>query len=1560
MNYAFHSHQVEPYQQEMAQSVQGICVRAAAIPILSTVTGKSAAAVDFGAAYWADNIRRPVQFAAAIDSLIQKGDWTFLELSPHPVLGGSISQCLASRGIKSTPLCSLRRNSDEIETMLETLGTLYVQGRRIDWERLYPNKGRCISLPSYCWEKKSYWIQRDADLTGSAESGVRESTPPRHSFAGRRMMSPLFRDIVYEFSLGSRCMEGLPDFRLDGRAVLPAGGLIAAILSAARESFPGRPFVLEDMQIYDPLVLPDEGELNLQLVIKTSGSGEAAFEVHRHKSGDAYCNEWTLSLSGGLAFPDGIKLLEHCPPLRPLYGKAQIDFGEKLSLDEIRAQFHHHGMDAGDVFSQINWIRRNGKESLCQISLTNDPDSSQHSDVFSPRLLEACFLSFTAHLSANALNRTDIPFRLVGLKRLTPVSRPETAVLCHSEIYSGTDSGQATVQGNATLYAADGSLCGILEGLRFQPFSPLTKPHSGEGSPGDLLMHVEWHPQRRLSSRVRRRPSDYLPTAKQIVERLEQELPGAVSPGADGLVDGAPDCFDRLSVGYIINGLRELGWSMDRGDSGQAEELREHLGIEVRHGRFFMRMLEILEQEGLLRRSGSVWGVARRPEKQNLQQQWAVALSAYPQLESELTLLRRCGSALASVLRGRRDPLELLFPAVAFGSAENLYESSQISQIPNHLICRIGAHLIEKLPCGRVLRVLEIGAGTGGTTSNLLPELPTHGIEYIFSDVSSLFLEKGRKKFRDYPFMRYQLLDIEKEPESQGFSPHQFDVILASNVVHATADLRKSLHHISRLLTERGLMLLVEGVRPTRWIDLIFGQLEGWWKFSDTDLRPGYPLMSADAWKRLLCELPFVEAETIPAMNGQAGRLFEQAVVVAKASPESSLVATIADIDSAKGTWLIFADQFGIGRCLSEQIRARGEACLLVYPADAFGHEEEGEMRINPSQPEEYRRIVDGIAEEAQFQLRAVVHLWSLEQETCGWMDSVESLEESITRSCSSALYTLQALAAAGMGGTRLWLVTRGAQSVGDEDPLRHPNQSPIWGVGRTAANEYPDFWGGLVDLDPSGEPTEMAAIMMDAILNPEPEDQFALRGGERFVPRLLPLPQRDVPTPTIGSEGSYLITGGLGDLGLETALWLAKQGARRLILMSRTPLPARSDWDRIPAETREFRKIAALRALEDAGAEILTASVDVTDEAQLRAFLDGIQRGPWRPVRGVVHTAAQFESRLMQYQDAESFRSGLRTKVVGAWLLHRLLAAESLDFFIGYSSLASFFGLVGLSSYAAANTFLDAMAQYRRSSGLPALSVNWGLWSGYGFVSKLVKQRAEEGLVERGVETLSPLSAFPALGMLVKNGVAQGSIAKMNWSKFRKALGAGRYMGLFSHMVALGDAGEEQPSRLIEMHRIRAICIPQLIASTPGAPRRRLMESSLVDILGQVLRMKEARIKRDKPFGDYGLDSLMARRIEEPLRNLRWASPFRQLWRGTTRRWPSWRSILRVNWDCLWMKIPVCQLAVRRPRPASQSRTTAVWRADQMMESIGQLSEMEALERLLQKPAGSKNEPGH
>jgi len=176
-------------------------------------------------------------------------------------------------------------------------------------------------------------------------------------------------------------------------------------------------------------------------------------------------------------------------------------------------------------------------------------------------------------------------------------------------------------------------------------------------------------------------------------------------------------------------------------------------------------------------------------------------------------------------------------------------------------------------------------------------------------------------------------------------------------------------------------------------------------------------------------------------------------------------------------------------------------------------------------------------------------------------------------------------------------------------------------------------------------------------------------------------------------SDGSYLITGGLGDLGLLVARWMVEQGARRLILLARAPLPPRCDWHEVKSGSRLAEQIGAIRELEAMGASVHHTSVDVADEAQLRSFLETYRREAWPPIRGVIHAAGVVENRTILEMDADALKAVLRPKVAGGWLLHRLLAEDPLEFFVLFSSATSLLGSPRLAHYAAANAFLDALA---------------------------------------------------------------------------------------------------------------------------------------------------------------------------------------------------------------------------------------------------------------------------
>ncbi|MEH1986979.1 beta-ketoacyl synthase N-terminal-like domain-containing protein [Nostoc sp.] len=335
--------------------------------------------------------------------------------------------------------------------------------------------------------------------------------------------------------------------------------------------------------------------------------------------------------------------------------------------------------------------------------------------------------------------------------------------------------------------------------------------------------------------------------------------------------------LESLSILYVVAAFREMGWNLQLGDRYSIPQLTK-LGVIEQHQKLALRLLEMLVEEGILQRIGNQWEVTRILELPTPEAQLHNLRSQYPQANAELTLLERCGSHLAQVLQGETRPLELLFPQGDLTALTQLYQDSPGAKLMNALVQKAISTAISTA----TVSILEIGAGTGGTTAYLLPHLPADRTEYVFTDLGTWFTSKAQEKFRDYPFIRYQSLDIEQDPQSQGFTNHQYDIIVAANVLHATEDLQQTLRHVRSLLAPGGLLVLLEGTSPRRWLDLVFGLTPGWWKFSDYELRPFYPLLAVTDWLELLSDCGFQEAVYLAPDCEAIGDSFQQVVILAQ------------------------------------------------------------------------------------------------------------------------------------------------------------------------------------------------------------------------------------------------------------------------------------------------------------------------------------------------------------------------------------------------------------------------------------------------------------------------------------------------------------------------------------------------------------------------------------------------------------------------------------------------------------------------------------------------------
>jgi acyl transferase domain-containing protein/acyl-CoA synthetase (AMP-forming)/AMP-acid ligase II/acyl carrier protein len=459
---------------------------------------------------------------------------------------------------------------------------------------------------------------------------------------------------------------------------------------------------------------------------------------------------------------------------------------------------------------------------------------------------------------------------------------------------------------------------------------------------------------------------------------------------------------------------------------------------------------------------------------------------------------------------------------------------------------------------------------------------------------------------------------------------------------------------------------------------------------------------------------------------------------------------------AAPPAWLLFSDHGPAGRELRERLVEAGEHCWTVSAGDDYRQFESHQWEIDPTQPEHFRRLLAETA--APGRLRGIVYLWSLDAAAPGQC-TVSSLERAQDLGCVSVLHLVQALAGQNQPQpSRLWLVTAGSQRVEADTGAVAIAQAPLWALGRVILFEHPELRCRMVDLSPAGAAAEIPALVRE-LRRDDGEDHVALRGGARYRARLArgispAQPQISISdsVPDFGSDGTYLVTGGLGGLGLTMARWMVEKGARHLALLARrSPSPEAT---------------ALIASLEKKGAAVRVFAADVISEEEVDRVLSEI-RSAMPPLRGIIHATAHLDDGLLRQLNRERFRSVMAPKLAGAWNLHVQTLADQLDFFVMFSSVASLLGSPGQANYAAANAFLDALAHYRASIGLPSLSVNWGPWAGVGGAA-----RADRGgrLAYLGFGSIAPEQGVAALGCLLREREPQVAVMPVNWRRVRKA----------------------------------------------------------------------------------------------------------------------------------------------------------------------------------------------
>ncbi|TVP47769.1 MAG: acyltransferase domain-containing protein [Gemmatimonadales bacterium] len=1391
VEHAFHSSHMDPFRHDLVNGLIGIEPRGALIPIHSTVRGRPAEPGDFDAAYWGRNLREPVRFASAITDLLRGGHTHFVEVGPHPVLCAMVSAC-ASGELGVVALPSMRRAQPGRATLLASVARLHVDGFPVDWSGLHPDGGRVIPLPRYPWQHRRYWFTpRRSEATAAGEP-IRTPSSGPVALPGRRLNSPV---PTYEMLVERDLLPFMNDHRLWGRPVLPAATTVEMVLRGVAAATGFRPEAISELFFHAPLVAGESPDSRVvQLLLHDAPGDVTRFTIHAspgHAPPAEGGGKWGL-LARGNVEPAGAAISWNPPPLDPEGVRQRCP--EEVDRDAWRAELEAKGVVPGERLPGIDRLWRGPDEALFRFApaFGDPPDAENEGTVSSIHGALQCCLGLSGSDGADSL-RIVAAIHGIRLRPLESGGGAGVPAWCHVRRRMDAESGEGEARVDVT--ACNEALEPIveLEGivLRTTDRSALhisARDGSPRRAPDNWFFDHRWEERALPRSPGPRRGEGRMPAPQAVASRAVGEQMAAPDASDAEALAG----LEGLARSYAQRAVRALG-----GDGGAAPP--EFL---PGHGRYFGRLTDLA--------GGLPYPDPGEDSDEELGRKAEALAVRCPEHAVAIQILRRCGEAIPKVLRGEADPLALLFGSSP--TVEELYRDAPYSRFQGARVAAIVAAAAEALLPGRRLRILEVGAGTGGTTTHILDRLPLDGAEYLFTDLSPALLRGSAERFRDRDFMQFRIADIEDAgvPELPG---GPFDVVVAANVLHATRSLRSTLANLRARSAPGGLLVLLETTAPRGWVDVVFGMTEGWWRFEDVDLRPDHPLLGAGSWVRLLEECGFVDPLAVSADADEEGVL-PQTILVA-AAPGGPEAPETGAHPSEAGVWALWTRGTALAEAVEWSLAGKGERCVRVGREDAWP--------------------LEGVS------LRGAIDLRAAEEEGGGFTGA--ELSGVISEACLAPVSAVRTLADRGHTSTPFWLVTRGGEPTAAMDGASVSLlQAPLWGMGRSLAFQYPGAWGGLVDLDPDATTAQAALDLVHEVTASDGEDEVVYRGGRRRVARLVPVPPPGDAGVRLRGDATYLITGGLGGLGRRLALWMVERGARALVLTGRRTLSAPG------TEGSGF-----VETLKEGGVDVRYAAIDASDPRAVMALLADLGKGS-RPLRGIVHAAADIAPLELPALDPDAMRAMVDGKAVGAWLLHEHTRDLELDFFVLFSSITAALGSRDLGHYAAANQFLDALARYRVDSGLPALVVDWGTWD----VNEALSEDRRDAARRSGLLNMDATAALDALGRLLSHRAGRCTVARIDAPTLRAVFASRRRSRLLDDLGegASGVAGSAAP---------RLSTVRERIGRAHAAERRGLLVDLVAELTRSVLGMgSEEPLDPDRGFFELGMDSLMTVQLRE------------------------------------------------------------------------------------------------
>ncbi|MCR9142861.1 MAG: SDR family NAD(P)-dependent oxidoreductase [bacterium] len=1378
VNYAFHSPQMEPFKQQMNEQMQGLQTKAPRVPIVSTVTGELADEAAYGAEYWGENIRQGVLFATAIDTLIENDFDVFIEIGPHPVLSAYMLQCLEQAEHAGHAIPSLRRNQPEHLTLLGNLGALFVSGYPIDWRRMYSVA---------------------ANTNTSAKATDQEDAAVEWVETGRCVRLPAYAWQTERFWIDPPKLSG-------GREIQAAGAgdshpMLQRKLETAQPIFEahlaGEDLGLSwlDLPVLSPMVTLD-GVLAAALRETESGAihltdlsfsrlariGDESGANHQILlTGDdekqSLARAYDASLTDGDApakwfrnFSCTIEYPGIGTELNPAVPESAAETTRELSGEELYSFLSDQGYSVPASLRAIESAAFGAGEATAELGVVSDPYRS--AAAMDAILQLANVLCMQDRGSAGLIFVPESARRLALL-------HADTVGRIH--LVAGDQA--ESIECQVYLQDQDGASVGFIDGLQLRTMSRAGLVQISGRELEDWLYEPEWIEAALTPADTR---GANIAAGRILVFADQTGIAGQL---AGSVEDSASICMVRPGPEYSYSDAECTLPVADRescerllSDASSAGEISQ---IVFLWGCFAGEVLEAIGnwQETQKLSAGTLLALAQAVAEHSAKPQLNVITRGAQPVQygvgfpaPEQATLWGCAAVIEKeiseikCLRIDLDPADDLAGTVI---------ARELSVSGDDLCVgyRGGKRYVQRL-----VRTVLNSTATSDSSVSGNSRSSNQANQDAAGPARPVVLDSRERGVLDNLFLRPQKRtlpapgEVEIEVEATGVN---FRDVLSAMDMYPGGTVPFGVECAGRIAA------IGENVEDFHVGDEVIA-------ISPEPCFASYVRVPADLLVKKPAHLSFVESATIPAVFLTCYySLFH--------------LARITDRDRV----LIHSAAGGVGLAAIQLAKLAGAEIYATCST------------------EEKKEYLKSLGVKHIFNSRTLDFVDEIRTATNG--EGVDVVLNSL-----SGEFIPKNISLLRDGGRYLEIGKKDVLSAKEVHRIKKRVSYFLIDLMEIADSNSDLIQSMLLQLSEEFEARNLQPLPLREFADAADAFRYMANGkhiGKVVVRRPSESPVEEPGFSGLRADGAYLISGGLGDLGLLFARDLAEQGAGNIVLSGRRGASpeVQSQLDEISQST---------------GTRITVLKGDVSREEDVVRILNDIRKDV-APLRGIIHAAGILDDAALAQQSWERFETVMQSKVAGAFYLHKHTAQDPLDFYVMFSSIASLLGLRGQSNYSAANAFMDALAHHRQSRGLPGLSIHWGPWADVGMVADL-----EADLLRAGIDPLPPRTGLLAMRRLLASGVPEAGVIHMNWSRFLEQFPA-QTPNFFTNLVRIDGGGEATAAN------VGRGFLDELRETQPVA-RRRMVFDHVRAQLAKILGMNPSALDTSRGFKEMGLDSLM------------------------------------------------------------------------------------------------------